>query len=68
MCVAKASSVLPSRDSPQTLTDEFVKFFDDKVKSLRQNLDSVSVSETFAASSRPSCPVELGGFRDYYSR
>ena len=34
-----------------------------KYKSLRQNLDSVSVSETFAASSRPPCPVEFGGFR-----
>ena len=59
MCVAKASNVLPSRDSPQPLADDFVKYFVDKVKSL----DSISFLETSAASSRPPCPVEFGGFR-----
>ena len=38
MCFAKASNKLPSRDSPQALAENFVKFYGDEVKSLRQNM------------------------------
>lgn len=62
MCVAKVSNELPSCDSPQILADDFVKFFDDKVKSLRKNLDSASSSETISAPSSLLCQVEFDGF------
>ncbi len=63
MRVAKSLNVLPSHKSPQTLAEDFVKFFDDKVKLRRQNLDSIPPGELSSSiSSDTPCQVTFGGF------